>query len=309
MILLYFILLIPFQLLNATSREVDCEYSNNHYDVLGSIYQCKVVGDLTITLKDQSTITSASQDHSGSKSNDDVFGFVSDNKFIKYFPKGLEKVFKNLQLFHIRFTFIQELHQSDMKPFPELKEIDLHDNDIKVLEDGLFDFNPNLVFVSFSNNKITHIGLMVFNGLNNLKYLYLTSNTCTSRGAYLSRSEVLEVVEYAKIECLSSEYKEMDEKLNELENEVAFLEPEELEEKIENFEVEFNSSSFSESAALNEKLKNLKITKADEIRLVAPLFPNLRKNEGKTFQIILILVIVLSVVIIGGVVWLFIKKR
>jgi len=286
---------------------VDCDYFNNHYDVLGSIYQCKVVGDLTITLKEQATITSSSKDHYSTKNNDDVLGFVADSKYMKYFPQGLDKVFKNLQLFHIRFTYIQELHQSDMKPFPELKELDLHDNEIKVLEDGLFEFNPKLVFVSFSSNKIAHIGLTVFDGLNNLQYLYLISNACINKGAYLSHSEVLDVIEYAKVECISSEFKEMDDKLTELENEVEFLEPEELEEKIQTFEAEFNSSSFSSSSTLKQKLEKLKIEKADEIRYSVD--PVLENSDGKTHKIILVIVIGLSVVIFGGIVLAFIKRK
>ncbi|XP_070490900.1 leucine-rich repeat-containing protein 24-like [Chironomus tepperi] len=298
--LLCFIILTHIQLSISTSQEVDCAYQNNHYDVFGSIYQCKVVGDLTITLKDQSTITSASLNHSALKTNDDVLGFVSENKYMRYFPSGLEKVFKNLQLIHIKFTYIQELTQADMKPFPELMELDLHDNEIKILEDELFKYNPKLVFVSFSSNKIIHIGLTAFDGLNNLIYLYLTSNACISSGAYRSHSQVLDIIEYAKIQCISSEFKEIDENLNELYNDVVIAGSDKLQENIQNIEAELKSSDFSSSSVLKvklEKLKNVKVLKnIDQIR------------ESKPHSYINI-VIVLSIAVLVGIVVMFIRRK
>ncbi|KAL7017977.1 hypothetical protein ACKWTF_010587 [Chironomus riparius] len=168
---------------------------------MGSIYQCKVDGSFTINSRETATVNSVSRLHSFLQNNNDVIGFVADNKSLNHFPKGLDKIFQNLQLFRIRYTSIHEISQSDFKPFPNLKELDMHENKITVLEDGLFDYNPKLVFISFSKNKIFRIESSVFDNLRNLKYLYLTENECIDTFANNDRDLVELVVTRTKIIC------------------------------------------------------------------------------------------------------------
>lgn len=172
---------------------------------MGSIYQCKVEGLFKITSRETATVNSTSRLHSHLQSNNDVKGFVADYKALDYFPQGLDKIFRNLQLFRVRFSSICEVTQSDFKPFPELKELDMHENKITILEDGLFDFNPKLVFISFSRNKIFRIESKVFHGLINLEYLYLTHNECIDEFAYNDRDLVKFLVTKTKEACNEKE--------------------------------------------------------------------------------------------------------
>ena len=168
---------------------------------MGSIYQCKVEGYFTIYSKETAIVDSVSRDHSYLHNNDDVLGFIADHKNLNSFPQGLEKIFKNLQLFRIRYTSIHKVSQSDFKPFPNLKELDMHENEITVLEDGLFDYNPKLVFVSFSKNKLFRIESKVFDNLSTLMYLYLTENECIDTYANNDRDLVEMVVAKTKETC------------------------------------------------------------------------------------------------------------
>ncbi|KAL7017978.1 hypothetical protein ACKWTF_010588 [Chironomus riparius] len=177
----FFILTILHLLSASSTTNLNCEYKLNNYDVVGYIYQCDVIGDLEIDTKDSATIAAASQGHYSYRSNDDVAGFVVNTKYIKYFPIGLEKIFKNLKLIHAQNNFIQEIGQSDLKHFPALKELNFHNNEIKMIDAGLFEFNPKLVYVSFSNNKIFYIQPEVFDGLSSLLYLYLNLITCIDK--------------------------------------------------------------------------------------------------------------------------------
>jgi len=239
-----------------------------------------------------------------------VSGLAVNSKYIKYFPIGLEKIFKNLKLIHAQNGYIQEIGQSDLKPFPELKELNLHNNEIKMIEDGLFEYNPKLVYVSFSNNKIFYIQPEVFDGLSNLEYLYLNSNSCIDKGSYLSRSEVLNVIEYVKNDCLGTEYKEIEKKLDKLEHNSTNLQPKDLNDKIEIFEAEFNRSSVSNLTSLRERLDRLKVTKPEEIVSLVPRFDDDdERSSGIAYKVIFVLVIAISVVIFGSIAFLFVKRN
>ncbi|XP_070490691.1 uncharacterized protein [Chironomus tepperi] len=309
------IIITSLHLLNAsTPTKLSCDYEFHYYDVVGSIYQCDVDNVLSITSKDQAIIGSASESHYGMRTNSDVSGISMNNKYIQYFPIGLEKIFKNIKLIHAQNNFIQEVDQSDLKHFPELAELNLHNNEIKTIEKGLFDYNPKLVYVSFSNNKIFYIHHEVFDGLKVLTYLYLNSNTCIDKGAYLSRSEVLNVLDYVKSDCLGLEYQKIEEKFKELEDEST--DPHiDFKYKLDNLEAEFNRSSVFNLTSIIERLNKLKMMEPKELieakRIPCIEYDERDVNDGKSsgiaYEIILILVIAISVALFGSIIFLFVK--
>ncbi|XP_070490736.1 uncharacterized protein [Chironomus tepperi] len=200
-----FILTILQIVTQCQSIRIDCQYSFHHYDVMGSIYQCRVDSYFSISTRESAKIDMVSGVHAHIHNNNDVTGFVADHKSLRYFPQGLDIHYKNLQLIRIRFTSIHEVSQEDFKPFVNLKELDMHENKITVLEDGLFDYNPKLVFVSFSKNQIYRIGSTVFDNLSNLKYLYLTHNECIDEFANNDRDLVQLIVDRTKDVCNKKE--------------------------------------------------------------------------------------------------------
>ena len=156
-----FIIFLIAILLNKSSSltNIECTFgpSSFVYTILGYIYQCEVKNNPNIVSQESAYINSIYGAHGISKTNDDVFGFYANQKTIKYFPSNLHKFFKNLKAIHLDPSQLQEIHQSDLKYFPDLIYFDLVYNSIEVIEEGLFEFNPNLQFVRFYESKIVHI--------------------------------------------------------------------------------------------------------------------------------------------------------
>jgi len=135
-----------------------------------------------------------------------VEGFYAEFETIKFFPKGLDKLFKNLKLIHMYYCDLKEIHQSDLKPFPNLVYFRLALNKIEVIEAGLFDYNPNLEFVGFWESKIIHIDPNVFDHLYKLSYLWLSTVPCINIDFYDSREQVKKAIKIVKSNCSNSEF-------------------------------------------------------------------------------------------------------
>jgi len=81
---------------SSTSTNIECDYSDNVYAVVGNIYRCVVTNNPNILTKESAEISGVGGSHQGSKSNDDVIGISAYKKTIQFFPKGLQ-VLKNLK--------------------------------------------------------------------------------------------------------------------------------------------------------------------------------------------------------------------
>ena len=136
---------------------MECKYITDEWGTLHKIYYCLVQNPVSINSREASTITSVSGSHISGKSNDDVFAVDIKRKTVNYFPKGIEKIFKNLQGISISNSGLQEITQSDLSVFPELVNLILTQNNIQVLEQGLFDINPKLTYINLNWNKISQI--------------------------------------------------------------------------------------------------------------------------------------------------------
>lgn len=165
------------------STHLECTYKNEYFVGIGNLYYCEFARDLNIISKDSAYITSSSGVHWDGKEKDDVQGVDGKDKNIKYFPKGLHMIFQNLKAIDIENGRIKELHQSDLRPFGTLEYLDLGGNDIEVLENGVFNYNPLLKVISLSRNRLYQIDSNVFEGLYNLDYLVLEGNTCINENA------------------------------------------------------------------------------------------------------------------------------
>lgn len=127
-----------------------------------------------------------------------------------YFPKNLEKFFKNVELIIIQHLKLLEITQSDLKPFKELKYLSLENNNISCIERDLFKFNTELRVIKLNSNKIKYIFSAVLDHLVNLKYLWLNSNECikANHNSYGDRDETLKLIEEVKKECSNDNKKE-----------------------------------------------------------------------------------------------------
>lgn len=169
--------------------------------MIKKFYYCNAQDHLNIDSPDRADIESATGKHLSNKIFDDVEGFEADNLTTHYFPRGLEKIFKNLKMIDINNGRLKEIHQDDLKPFPKLVCLELYENDIESLEKGLFDYNPKLEMIWLSSNKIVHIDANLFDNLVKLTYLSLDANRCISEFAENNTEKVKEIIRYSKENC------------------------------------------------------------------------------------------------------------
>lgn len=120
----------------------ECDFNDVHtYIIIGKVYRCEITKNLSITTVECADIEDVSGTHMINKTNDDVMVFHAAEKNIQYFPKGLEKFFKNLQIIYMPYNKIKEINQAHIESFPTLKYLEMSHSNVEVLEDGLFDHN------------------------------------------------------------------------------------------------------------------------------------------------------------------------
>lgn len=197
--------------------DIDCTYSLYNFHAVGDQYRCLVSNDIIIYSKENTQINTLKGTHVSGKDDDSEIYFHIDSKPIQYFPRGMEKFFKNLRGIAIWHTHLKEIHQEDLKPFPNLNNLHLTKNDIEIIQKDLFDYNPELEFVIIENAKIVHIVSTVFDNLSKLTNLYLYGNKCTSQHSFNNRTETISVINSIKQTCIGADYLSLEKKLENLE--------------------------------------------------------------------------------------------
>lgn len=268
---------------------ISCKFSeSNDITIVGQLYQCSVDEDPKITLYESALVTAVYGNHSNLKYNANVTGFYAISKIIHYFPQNLDSFIPNLKLICIWSCGLKEIHQNNLKNFPNLTYFDLISNKIEVIEEGLFDLNPKLEAVGLTDNPIVHIDSKVFDKLKNLRYLWLSEVPCINMNVNNSSEMVQEALKVMKYNCTNFEVMILKEELEQLNNEIRSLglesiyernanetnfgknetdfyrKDEKLELKIEvfaqkyqNFDKTFKNSKFSNFRPLNYKYEEL----------------------------------------------------
>ncbi|XP_070504924.1 uncharacterized protein [Chironomus tepperi] len=238
---------------------IECSYKNNgDYHVIKNIYFCSVSNNPLIYTEESAQINSVNGEHMTSKSYDDVIGFHARQKIINFFPRGLQTYFRNIKVIHINSCGLKEIRQSDLKAFTKLIYLFLESNSIEVIEEGLFDNNPNLEAVGLRESSIIHIDPKVFDTLSNLSSLWLSLTFCAKKDVRDSKDKVKELITLVKNNCTSSDFRVQSEQLEVLENDLITSNFEDSKKKIENFELSFNNSKFLRFRPLKDKLVSLK---------------------------------------------------
>jgi Leucine-rich repeat (LRR) protein len=240
-----------------------CLYSNDYaFYSLPYIYHCKTETAMTIKSPDNATITEVTGTHYYNKNGGLVQGFIIWNagKNVQYFPRGLEKFFDNLKLIYVEHGGIKEIHQTDLKPFPELVSLSFEHNEIENIEDGLFEFNTKLKYIWFSYNKIMTVGSKVFDDLPNLVSLFFNVNPCIDMESDNNAEKVKEIVEYATENCDDPKYVELRKKILSLETDLKkanFEASKAVLDKFHEFEKKLDDSRVEHFEALRNKLESL----------------------------------------------------
>lgn len=170
---LFALLIVSLLTLNAHAITLKCQFRIESK----TEYEC-FIDSLEIHSRDNRNITQVTGAHAIGKSNDNVNGIRALHANIEFFPRGLEKFFKNLEYFHIWQSNLTEITGDDLKPFRRLKKFDAFDNEIEKIEDDLFDFTPHLEFISLASNQIWKVENGTFDGLKSLRKLDFDKNVC-----------------------------------------------------------------------------------------------------------------------------------
>jgi hypothetical protein len=241
----------------AISINIECDYgifdSSHAY---GDKYRCLVKNDIKIILPEDVYIESVIGTHNGGKTNDNDIHFHISSKSVQYFPRGMEKFFKNLKGIVIWHTQLKEIHQEDLKPYRNLNNLYLSGNDIEIIEDGLFDYNPDIEVIIFENTKLFHISPTVFNNLTKLITLFFNGNVCTKLLSIRDRATTSNVISGVKKSCISSEFLNLMKKLENLEEmtKISVLRNSQgFSQNFINFQTEFKDSKFPTFSPLKEK--------------------------------------------------------
>lgn len=121
--------------------------------------------------------------------NDNIFCFQLN---LVYMPRGIPSSTKGLYLFQ---NNIKTLQQQDFLELNELVMLDMSQNILSEIPDGVFSSLSSLHNLDLSSNRITRISKDSFTGLVNLERLYLYNNKIQSihRSAFEGLENLLEL--------------------------------------------------------------------------------------------------------------------
>ncbi|XP_070507881.1 uncharacterized protein [Chironomus tepperi] len=181
-------------------KYVRCLFTTSYnYGVIRDLYTCEISGRLHITRRGTS-INRIDGFHMQGKRTKEVQAFKGDASIINYFPKDLEKQFPNLIVILLNLVQLKEIRQTDLKPFTDLRYLDLFENKIEFLEADLFKYNRRLEVIWLSNNKIKFIDDNVFQGLG-ITSLFLAYNECVSKSVNDNPTSLMYFLDLIKISC------------------------------------------------------------------------------------------------------------
>jgi hypothetical protein len=158
---------------SSSAIAVTCTYVNAALLYSSQVYRC-IVGSKQLFDGSRQTITAVSGRHRKgmdvTKVNGIEFSGISNMHLM---PRGIDVVFPRTVFIYVTGCNLREITKDDLKPFPQLKYLNIDNNNIKVIESQLFMHNPRLEVIWIRPNPIEHIDPHVFSGLNKLKDLFI----------------------------------------------------------------------------------------------------------------------------------------
>jgi len=155
-----------------------------HSNGVGSVYMCNA--KVLAFGGSDTVLDGVSQNHLAGYSNSRVESLWIEKQPISSLPKGIAQFFPDLKVLTVKNTPLNTISRSDLSPFPNLMHIDSSHNLLEALEGDLFAENPNIVWISFWNNKIRNVGTGLLDNMRNLATVYFNINTCIDRGGQIA---------------------------------------------------------------------------------------------------------------------------
>ncbi|KAG5668966.1 hypothetical protein PVAND_016871 [Polypedilum vanderplanki] len=243
------------------SFTINCDFHiSTKYFAPTEVYECRVTNYLVINSPNQK-VEAIVGNHFINMTNNDVTGIRIKEKSLKFMPKNLDQFFPNLKVIFISRSGLCEIHESDLRAFKSLVNLDLSYNDIKVIERNLFKYNEKLEVLVLKNNPLQHVHLNVFDHLRNLKYFAV--NGCWNGQVSNNKTAVKSIVHNLRENCYDRE--------------IAVENYDKLSENFEELKIKFKEIKIN----LKESEEKLKISKENSEKNVENLSQNLEFYEAK----------------------------
>lgn len=138
-------------LVNKFKTGIECKYKIND----SRLYTCVVSKDVIVRLHKE--IREFKGKHLPEKEDDSVKVVLLMEAIVNHFPRSLNMVFKNLTRLEMFKCGLNEISQRDLLGFENLDMLYLGSNHLTSLPDNLLENMPEIKYLSFKDNKITHM--------------------------------------------------------------------------------------------------------------------------------------------------------
>lgn len=166
-------------------------------------YTCNLIS-LKYYSSDDNVITNVVGIHEGNNTDSDVNAFFSDRSTFVYFPNNLNNFLINLSQVYCNNAEISVIERSDLESLGHaLKVLSLQFNEIEVIAADLFESTPNLEEIYLDENYIKIVEYGAFQKLEKLITLQFMYNACYS-GHATGQLGVVEMIEKIERKCKKS---------------------------------------------------------------------------------------------------------
>lgn len=186
-----------FTALLSEALVLQCSYTMRDAWTLPDLYTC--IANVSFT-GDVRHITEVSQNHMPGRTNNDVTGILIFNQNVPFIPRNISNFFSNIEAFEVVDTGLTEINRDEIFSFADLKQINLSQNQIREIGNGLFEGNPKMTAISLVNNPIRNIAHNVFDHLNQLTNLNVLTTTCINTSAD-TRVNVESIIFQVSVQC------------------------------------------------------------------------------------------------------------
>lgn len=142
--------------------------------------------------------------HESGKTNDDVRKLNIYKQRCEFLPRGFHKFFPNLEGLRIAESELVSLTQYDLRVFPKLRNCDMFNNRLTIMDSEIFSENPALEYLYFGDNSLYKIGYDLLRPLKNLSKAIFQGNSCTRKNANYA-NEIERLQNAINNECSSNE--------------------------------------------------------------------------------------------------------
>lgn len=193
------ILCVLIVFLTSTSAvRFPCEFKTAPWMAIGPNYQCQTK---PFGIDESQYVTSATGSHVNNKTNKDVLAIhISDCTDLSYIPKGFLKIFPNLIGIYLDGCGISSLIGTELNEYPHLKVFALEKSPLNYVPGNFFAETPELLLISFTENKINGTGRNLLSNLNKLSEVYFDNNTCIDKNATETK-EITVLIETLNRDC------------------------------------------------------------------------------------------------------------